>query len=68
MRRNANPTPYLTPGPGCWCDSCQGEVPDDCVTVGEPEHFDTRTAQLCRQCLVDALAMLDAKRAMKPTP
>ena len=41
------------------CDAC-GEVVDRVVTVGEEPDYESSTATLCRTCLVEALAVLDA--------
>lgn len=41
------------------CDAC-GQQVYRAVTVGEEENFDSCTATLCRACLVEALAALDA--------
>lgn len=48
-------------GNTCWtearCDQC-GKTHDRVVVVGQSEDYDSSTAQLCRECLVEALELL----------
>lgn len=41
------------------CGEC-GQNAERIVTVGEERDWETRTADICRPCLVAALAALDA--------
>lgn len=40
------------------CDACGRDV-ERVVTVGAERDYDSATADLCRECLLDALAALD---------
>lgn len=40
------------------CDGCDASV-KDAVQVGDPVDYDSSTAVLCRDCVVEALELLD---------
>ena len=46
--------------PGEICDACDKRVPV-VVVVGEKQDYDSATAKLCRECLIEALAILPAE-------
>jgi len=50
--RLIEPSAKMTP----FCDQCGAEGRATCL-VGEKENWDSRTASICQQCLLEALSL-----------